>query len=224
MRSTLHPPRSAAILADTPLEARRIECAPLLAGAGAALAARGWTPSTSSNFSMRVDERHAAVTVSGRDKGRLTPDDVMLVDLDGQPVNSALRPSAETLLHTQIYALKPEVGAVLHTHSRTQTVASMLYAHAGSVRLEGYELLKAFAGFDTHESALTVPVFPNAQDMHVLSREVGAWLALEGAAFGYLIAGHGLYAWGADLAEAMRHLETFDFLLECELELRRLRS
>ena len=173
---------------------------------------------------MRVDERHAAVTVSGRDKGRLTPDDVMLVDLDGNAVGSELKPSAETLLHTQIYALKPEIGAVLHTHSRTQTVASLLYGHAGSLRLEGYELLKAFQGLDTHETSLNVPVFPNAQDMSVLSRDVGAWLAHGGPAFGYLIAGHGLYAWGRDLGEAMRHLETFDFLLDCELELRRLRS
>ena len=216
--------RTADILADNPLEARRIECAPLLAQAGATLSARGWTPSTSSNFSMRVDDKHAAVTVSGRDKGRLTPEDVMLVDLEGNAVGSELRPSAETLLHTQIYALKPEIGAVLHTHSRTQTVASMMYAHAGSVRLEGYELLKAFHGFDTHETALTVPVFPNAQDMKVLTRDVGEWLAQDGPAFGYLIAGHGLYAWGRDLGEAMRHLETFDFLLDCELELRRLKA
>jgi hypothetical protein len=50
------------------------------------LAAPGWTPATSSNFSMRLDERHAAITVSGRDKGRLTEDDIMAVDFDGQPV------------------------------------------------------------------------------------------------------------------------------------------
>jgi methylthioribulose-1-phosphate dehydratase len=39
---------------------------------------------------------------------------------------------------------------------------------------------------------------------------------------GYLIAGHGLYAWGRDLAEARRHLEAFEFMLACELEPRRL--
>jgi methylthioribulose-1-phosphate dehydratase len=45
----------------------------------------------------------------------------------------------------------------------------------------------------------------------------------EGCAWGYLIAGHGLYAWGRDGAEAMRHLEAIEFMLECELDLRRLR-
>ena len=209
--------------ADTTDELFR-HAAASLCDAGRELAANGWTPATSSNFSQRIDAAHAAITVSGRDKGRLTPADIMRIDLDGQAVGSDHRPSAETLLHTQVYALRPEIGVVLHTHSRTQTVASMLYADAGAVRLEGYELLKAFTGFDTHETSLTVPVFPNAQDMRVLTRAVGAWLAQGGPAFGYLIAGHGLYAWGRDMAEAMRHLETFDFLLDCELELRRLKS
>ena len=40
--------------------------------------------------------------------------------------------------------------------------------------------------------------------------------------WGYLIAGHGLYAWGRDISEARRHLDAFEFMLGCELELRRL--
>ena len=60
------------------------------------LAALGWTPATSSNFSMRMDDRHAAITVSGRDKGRLSRDDIMVVDFAGQPVATSRRPSAET--------------------------------------------------------------------------------------------------------------------------------
>ena len=40
--------------------------------------------------------------------------------------------------------------------------------------------------------------------------------------WGYLIAGHGLYAWGRDIAEARRHLDAFEFMLGCELELRRM--
>src|SRR6188472_4307560 len=85
------------------------------------LAALGWTPATSSNFSMRLDDRHAAVTVSGRDKGRLVEDDIMVVDFHGQPVATDKRPSAETVLHTQLYARLPEVNCVLHTHSLAQT-------------------------------------------------------------------------------------------------------
>jgi methylthioribulose-1-phosphate dehydratase len=185
------------------------------------LADAGWTPATSSNFSQRLDARHVAITVSGRDKGRLVEDDIMVVDLDGAPVATTHRPSAETLLHTQLYSRFDEIGCVLHTHSLNQTVASRLYAGAGHVRLEGYELLKALAGNDTHETAVELPVLPNSQDMHTLAAQVDALLDRQ-CMWGYLIDGHGLYAWGRDMPEARRHLDAFDFLLGCELELRKL--
>lgn len=189
----------------------------------AELARAGWTPATSSNFSERLDDRHAAITVSGRDKGRLTPDDIMVVDFDGRPVATALRPSAETLLHTRLYRRFAEVGCVLHTHSPVQTIASRLYAAQGHVRLQGYELLKALHGNTTHDTALDLPVFPNTQDMTVLAAQVDALLDKQ-PLWGYLIDGHGLYAWGRDMAEARRHLEAFEFLLHCELELCKLRG
>jgi methylthioribulose-1-phosphate dehydratase len=187
------------------------------------LSARGWTPATSSNFSRRMDDRHVAITVSGRDKGKLTEADIMVVDLDGMPVATAQKSSAETLLHTQLYKRFPEIGCVLHTHSHNQTVASRLYAGMGHVHLEGYELLKAFSGTATHDVELDVPVFSNTQDMHTLAAQVDALLDKQ-CMWGYLIDGHGLYAWGKDMAEARRHLEAFEFLLGCELDLRRLRS
>ena len=189
----------------------------------AELARAGWTPATSSNFSERLDERHAAITVSGRDKGRLTAEDIMVVDFDGRPVATDLRPSAETLLHTRLYRRFPEVGCVLHTHSPVQTIASRLYAAQGRVHLQGYELLKALHGNTTHDTALDLPVFPNTQDMTVLAAQVDALLDRQ-PMWGYLIDGHGLYAWGRDMAEARRHLEAFEFLLHCELELRKLRG
>ncbi|HJW45001.1 MAG TPA: methylthioribulose 1-phosphate dehydratase [Lysobacter sp.] len=187
------------------------------------LSARGWTPATSSNFSQRIDDQHVAITVSGRDKGKLTEDDIMVVDLDGNPVTTDRKSSAETLLHTQLYKRFPEIGCVLHTHSHNQTVASRLYSGAGHVHLDGYELLKAFSGTTTHDVEMDVPVFPNTQDMHTLAAQVDALLDRQ-RLWGYLIDGHGLYAWGRDMAEARRHLEAFEFLLGCELDLRRLRS
>ena len=208
--------------ASVPYDPARLrELAQLLIGNIRELAQAGWTPATSSNFSHRLDDHHAAITVSGRDKGRLVEDDIMVVDFDGQAVGRPLRPSAETLLHTQLYRRYPEIGCVLHTHSPVQTVASRLYAGAGHIRLAGYELLKAFHGNATHETAVDVPVFANTQDMDVLTAQVDALLDRQ-AMWGYLIDGHGLYAWGRDMAQARRHLEAFEFLLGCELELRKL--
>lgn len=205
-------PYDAAVLAD---RARQIvDCT-------RELAARGWTPATSSNFSMRLDDRHAAITVSGRDKGRLSEADIMVVDCGGQAVATDARPSAETLLHTQLYKRFPDIGCVLHTHSLNQTIASRLYAGAGQIRFEDYELIKAFRGQSTHATVMDVPVLPNNQHIPTLAAQVDVFLD-QAPLWGYLIEGHGLYAWGADMAEARRHLEAFEFLLACELEMRKL--
>ena len=92
------------------------------------------------------------------------------------------------------------------------------------IRFEGWELQKAISGYTTHESALDVPVFANTQDMGVLVREVDAWLDAGKPLSGYLIDGHGIYTWGKDMPETRRHLEAFEFLLACELDLTRLRG
>ena len=184
----------------------------------------GWTPATSSNFSMRVDDAHAAITVSGKHKGRLGRDDIMLIDLAGNAVGTDARPSAETALHTQIYRRWPQMQAVLHTHSRTQSVASRLYADAGVIRLQGWELQKAISGYHSHDSVLEIPVFPNTQHMPELVARVDAWLDADKPLHAYLIDGHGIYTWGRDMAETRRHLEALEFLLACELDLKQLRA
>lgn len=212
-------PTSIPVVPDT---ARREDCARQIVAAGAQLAALGWTPATSSNFSMRLGDDRVAITESGRDKGALTPADVMTIDFDGTPVDGKGRPSAETALHTQIYRRFPEMNAVLHTHSRTQSVASRLFAPDGVVNLQGWELQKAITGHATHDDVLALPVFPNTQHMPELVARVDAWLDSGRPLCGYLIDGHGLYTWGRDMAEARRHLEALEFMLACELDLRRL--
>ncbi len=186
------------------------------------LAALGWVPATSGNFSMRMDQDRVAITASGRHKGRITAADIIAIDLEGEPVEGLLRPSAETALHLQVYRRFPEAGAVLHTHSRTQSVASRLFAGEGQVRLQGWELQKAVTGFHDHRDVLELPVFPNTQHMPELVARVDAWLDAGKPLHGYLIEGHGMYAWGRGMDEARRHLEALDFLLACELDLKRL--
>ena len=191
--------------------------------AGRFLYQRGWSPATSSNYSARIDDEHIAITVSGRHKGQLGAGDVMVVDLSGQPVQSSCRSSAETRLHTVLYELFPEVGAVLHTHSVKATVLSRLLDPGRALELEGYELQKAFSGVQTHESVLTVPVFDNTQNIDALAGDTKAWFAEHPEQPGYLIRGHGLYTWGKTMADCLRHVEAFEFLFECELVTMRVR-
>lgn len=182
----------------------------------ASLASAGLTPATSSNFSIRADAESFLVTVSGRDKGRLGPDDFMRVDSRGEALETGRIASAETLLHAQIYQQRPEAGAVLHTHSLAQTLLSMRHAHDGGIEIRGYELLKAFSGIKTHDTAIRIPIVANSQDMSALCTSIAPAFA-ETAFWGYLIAGHGLYTWGRDVEEARRHLDAFEFLLTAEM-------
>ena len=206
-------------LRDAAFAARRAALDRLLAD----FARRGWTPATSSNFSFRIDAAHCAVTASGGEKSAVTDADLLVVGLDGRVVDGAAdrRPSAEAALHRALYRREAAIGAVLHTHAPRALLAARLLADR-PLRLAGYELLKAFEGIDTHEAELLVPVVANDQDMDRLAAAAAAALDAAPGARAYLVAGHGVYAWGADLASAARHLEALDYLLGIELELLRL--
>jgi methylthioribulose-1-phosphate dehydratase len=190
--------------------------------AGRAAALRHWVPATSGNFSVRIDADTIAITCSGVDKGNLQPTDILI-----QPLGSTLVPrsSAEAALHTALYRKHPGIGAIWHAHSPAATVLSRLALKEGSVRLQGWELQKALSGVKTHEAIVDVPIFANDQDIDALSIRVDARLSepVNGAisAPGYLLAGHGVYAWGATPAEAARHLEALETLFEFELSYRR---
>lgn len=190
-----------------------------IAAFGRFAAARGWVPATSGNFSHRVDAAHAAVTRSGIDKGAIGPGDVAVLAL-AEPIPAGV--SAETPIHLRLYRDDPSIGAVFHIHSVAATVLSRLDERAGAVRTEGYEMHKAL-GLTTHESAVEIPVLPNAQDTVALAAEVARRIGRPAAVPGFLLAGHGLYAWGATAADARRHVEALEFLLACHLEERRLR-
>ncbi len=179
---------------------------------------QGWCPATGGNFSVRIDANHAWVTASGKHKGALTPEDLLQVDLKGAVIGSEKRPSAETLLHMALYGLDADIGAVLHTHSVSSTVLSRL-VDGDVLTLRGYEMQKSLSGNTTHDAEAAIHVFDNTQDMPELAAQLRQrWLQCP-LQWGFLVRGHGLYAWGRDMAEARRHLEGLEFLFACELEM-----
>ena len=189
--------------------------------AGQFLYARGWSPATSSNYSVRLTSAEVLLTVSGKHKGQLAVEDLLAVDMKGRSLEARKRPSAETLLHTQLYRWKPEIGAVLHTHSVNATVLSRI-SLGESLVFADYELQKAFTGVATHESQVLVPIFENDQDIERLAARVQPWLDAHPDCVGYLIRGHGLYTWGPCMQDALRQIEAFEFLFDCELKMRML--
>jgi methylthioribulose-1-phosphate dehydratase len=182
----------------------------------------GWAPATSTNYSVRLPEdaapAYCAITSSGVDKSAIEVEHILSVDQHGTAIDAnGLHPSAETPLHVLLYRTMG-AGAVLHTHSLAAALLSYLARDEGRVLLSGWELLKGLSGIDTHEVDISLPVFPNSQDMQALSMLVERSLSSERSCYGFLLAGHGLYAWGKDIPEAKRHLEVFEYLLQCQRE------
>ena len=189
-----------------------------LIGIGQEFHGRCWSLGTSSNYSVvtRRDPLQLTITGSGFNKGRLTPTNFVVVDAQGIPVSSeGPKPSAETLLHA-LLVRAAGAGAVLHTHSICATVLSEIHASAGRISISGYEMLKGLAGVTTHETRVDIAIVPNTQDIATLATELEPRVSgpTPEIRHGFLMAGHGLYTWGRDLAEARRHIEVLEFLFE----------
>lgn len=178
--------------------------------------ARGWLLGTSGNLSAvaRRDPLQLAMSPSGIDKGELTAAQVLAIDENARVVSEhGGKPSDESLLHIRVVQERG-AGAVLHTHSVWNTIASDLHASEGGITIEGYEMLKGLQGVRTHEHSEWLPIIDNSQDMPALAELVGKTLDKHNAAHGFLLRRHGLYSWGDTLAQAKRHIEILEFLLE----------
>ena len=192
-----------------------VELAASLAEAAKGFYQRGWALGTSGNFSavVSLEPLRLVITSSGVDKGRLTADQFVQVDGDGKVVAGEGRPSDETKLHLTIVRER-SAQAVLHTHSVWSTVLSEYHAGASGFFIEDYEMLKGLSGVRTHEHREWMPILENSQDLTLLSKQATTMMSEQPAAHGFLIRRHGLYTWGKDIDEAVRHVEILEFLME----------
>ena len=192
-----------------------LEMETLLVELGRGFYARGWVLGTSGNFSAVVshDPFCMAITSTGLDKGSLMPDELVRVDANGSVTEGSGQPSAETALH--LLAVRVcQAGAVLHTHSVWSTIISDLHAGQAGIWIEGYEMLKGLQGVSSHTHREWLPIIENDLDMSRLAGAVETTLNQHPDVHGFLLRRHGLYTWGEDLAQAKRHLEILEFLLE----------
>lgn len=178
---------------------------------------KGWSPATSTNYSFKHEDT-IYVSRSGIDKSNFTEDDFIEVDTNGHPtpLYKNIKPSAETLIHCVLYEIFPETKVILHAHSIYDVLNSQTYQD--SISFQGYEIQKGFKGQTTHLDKVNIPIFQNSQDM----LEFTSWMKArkeELTNFTFLIRNHGAYAWGENLFEAKRHLETLEYLLEVNWKL-----
>lgn len=181
---------------------------------------KGWSPATSTNYSVRSpNPTEYIISRSGVDKSKFTLEDLILINPHGEVLPPFNRPgiksSAETEIHTHIYQKYPDVKCVLHTHSVLGTVLSQKFVSQKQIRFEGFEIQKGLEGNTTHELESILPIVPNSQVMSDILKNMDHHFVEKPSIHGFLIAGHGLYTWGKDIATAKRHIETYEFLFEC---------
>ena len=102
---------------------------------------------------------------------------------------------------------------ILHSHSVFPVIISAL--NQSHIRFEGYEVQKGFDGQTTHENAVNIPIIDNTQDMAAFKQTlINEVSRIQHHSF--IMRKHGTYAWGKNLFEAKRHLETLEYLCQCE--------
>ena len=177
---------------------------------------RGWCDGTGGNFSVVLQHQPLQLLMapSGVDKGQVPANQLIVVDGQGKVLTGKGKASAETALHLRIVEAN-NAGAVLHTHSVPGTVLSLHFERKGVIVLGGWEMLKGLDGINTHATSINIPVISNSQSMQELGDAIAP--CLRSAPCGFLVAGHGLYAWGKDLEASKRHLEILEFLLNVKL-------
>jgi L-fuculose-phosphate aldolase len=139
-----------------------------------------------------------AISPSGIEYSDLQPEDVVITDLDGQVIEGQYTPSSELGFHLALYRQRPDVTAVLHTHS----------VYATTIACLGWEIpaVHYLVGFSGHK----VPLAPYATfGTPELARNVATGIGDYNA---LLLANHGLVAVGADLGRAFNTAEEIELV------------
>ena len=169
---------------------------------------RGYVAANDGNISVKVGEDRLLITPSGVSKGRMTPEMLLVTDLNGNVIEGDRHPSSEGKMHLEVYRGRTDVRAVVHAHPPVSTAFAV--CRRG---LETPYLSELVAGLGK------VPCTPS---FAMLSTEevpegVRPYLADHNA---LLLANHGVLAWGSDLWEAFDRLETVEHTAKIVLNAR----
>lgn len=154
-----------------------------------------------------IDRSRGLIVIkpSGVDYEDLSPDDLVVLDLDGHVVEGSLRPSSDTKTHLELYRAWPEIGGIVHTHS---TFATSWAQAAQDIPCFGTTHADYFYGSIPCTRALT-PEEIDADYELSTGRVIVSTFAERGtdpkAVPGVICASHGPFTWGRDAAEAVYH-------------------
>ena len=159
---------------------------------------RGYAAANDGNISVKVAPDRLLMTPSGVSKGRMTPDMLLVTDLEGRVVEGDRHPSSEVKMHLMVYRRRPDAGAVVHAHPPVSTAFAV--CRRG---LEVPYVAELAAGLGA------VPCTPSFAMLSTdqVPESIAPYLPDHNAV---LLANHGALAWGADLWEAFDRLETVE--------------
>jgi L-fuculose-phosphate aldolase len=166
--------------------------------AGRRLYLRGCDCGSDGNLSARISDNAIIATPSGVSKGFMTEDMLVTLDLDGNVLSGALKPSSEIKMHIAVYRESPDILAVCHAHPPV----------AAAFAAAGVALDKPFL----QESVMLLGVIPIAEYAPPGSDE----LANGAAAFcreyhGALLEHHGAVTWGGGVMQALYRMESVEY-------------
>jgi len=120
---------------------RRQQAQSVVSELGRRMLADGLTKGTGGNISVKTDDGDVAISPSGMAYDDIEPEDVPIVDIDGEHVAGDKKPSSEFRMHTDVLREREDVGAIVHNHSPyASTFASI------DEPVEASHYLVAFAG------------------------------------------------------------------------------
>ncbi len=172
-------------------ELRGLRCD--VAAACRVLASEGYSDLTLGHVSARVPGRDAAlIKRKGIALDEVTADDVVMVDLDGRALEDGAELHLETALHTEVYKVRPDVGAVVHGHPLHATALA-----ATGARLE-------MLSHDAVLFADGLPRYEASPDLIISAGEGASVAAALGTCRAVLMRNHGVFTIGATAADAVK--------------------
>ena len=118
-----------------------MEAKELVVRAGKEVVASGLIARTWGNISCRIDDKQFVITPSGKPYETLTPDEIVLVNIEDCSYDGDIKPSSEKGIHAEAYKLRPEVNFVIHTHQIIASVVSTLGLDINNVSTDSAKII-----------------------------------------------------------------------------------
>lgn len=157
-----------------------------------------------------------AIKPSGVPYDRMTPGDIVIVNLEGQTVEGTLRPSSDLATHLILYRAFPDIGGVVHTHSRYATI----WAQAGrEIPCFGTTHADYFYGSIPVIGTLSVSEIEQAYEANTGHAIVARFREVDPLSMpAVLVSGHAPFTWGRSVAEAAHHAVVLEEVAQTALQ------